>query len=102
MNYDKLTEVAERLDVIRAFHSDLWLHDNKWLRDNPSTPFLWGIGDCGTHIMPLDKDYFTSWKKAVAWYEALVECYGHYAWFVCRDNPKQTDIRSNSLSDYMH
>ena len=46
------------MPLIEAYHTDLTIHDKRWLRENPGVPFLHFTGETGTHLTRLDTKGF--------------------------------------------
>jgi hypothetical protein len=51
--YAAIWAAAESADVVRHYHSDLDVDRHFVTQEPASTPFLWTIGDCGTHELYL-------------------------------------------------
>jgi hypothetical protein len=52
--YAALTRTASELSLPRLYKTDLTTHDRAWCDGHGTTPFLWAIYECGTHLVPLD------------------------------------------------
>ncbi len=54
--YQAIEQKAEELNIIEAYHDDLYFHDFNTLHgENPPDKFLWQINDCGTHLYPVNE-----------------------------------------------
>ena len=77
--YTTMTTIAGNLDVIECYHSDLWHYDQRYVRQENPDVVLWGIGDCGTHLLDMSRPVTDKCKQV---YDAMKSCYGHYKWYV--------------------
>jgi hypothetical protein len=58
----RLVATAQRLDLPKAFHRDLTEHDLTALTEAPNGQLLlWGIGECGTHMIRLKSYESPKW-----------------------------------------
>lgn len=73
-----LMEQARTLDLPKAFHRDLEFHDLNALQEIPDGQLLlWGIGECGTHMIKLDR------YESPEFYAKRIHNVDH--WFLIRD-----------------
>lgn len=82
--WNALKAEAAHKGLPKHYADDLNVHDfaavNKYGSDKP---FLWVLRECGTHLLPLDKEQYGS-SSAKEWAEAIAKVWGNgsfwYLW----------------------
>jgi len=80
-----LEKVAELKWPIKHYHADLQYHDRLATALHPDEPFVWCVGDCGTHLVWCD----ATWGI----FSAIASTYHRYRWFVVRPNGEMKALK---------
>ena len=85
-----LDKVAELKWPIKSYHVDLEYNDRVATAMYPDRPFIWCVGDCGTHLMFCDGEALYDGYNH---FEGVCAIWGQrYKWFVVRPDGEMRAI----------